>query len=71
MATEDYMSEWISVKDKLPGKHERILCYDGAYMDVMEYWYEENGLPQFFNPPSPPKDFVTHWMPLPEPPRII
>jgi hypothetical protein len=61
--------EWISVKDRLPEKDIPVLCYDGTYIDVGEYWYDENDKPVFFNPPSPPKDYITHWMPLPKPPE--
>ena len=44
-------------------------------MDVMEYWYmeywydEEEGKPEFWNPPSPSVNSVTHWMPLPSCPE--
>jgi len=63
--------EWISVKNKLPPKDTKILCYYyGEYMDVMEYWYDnENGKPEFCNPPMPPVNEVTHWMPLPTAPK--
>ena len=74
------VQEWISVKDRLPDnkEHDWVLAQvveDNGYMHipkVMEYrqlrndWFEEtygwlsehNGL---FS--------VTHWMPLPEPPK--
>lgn len=64
-------TDWISTKDLMPPKDVRVLCfYYGEYMDVMEYWYddEQTGKPNFFNPPAPPVDDVTHWMPLPEKP---
>jgi Protein of unknown function (DUF551) len=65
--------EWISVKDRLPPKDTPVLCYYyDQYMDVMEYWYDnEKGKPEFFNPPltAVTIEDVTHWMPLPEPPK--
>lgn len=61
--------EWISVEDSLPEEDISVLCFDGTYMDVMQYWYDEDGKAQFFNPPSPPNDGITHWMPLPKPPK--
>ena len=64
--------KWISVKDRMPTKYTRVLCFYGKYyIDVMEYWYDDDitGKPQFFNVPSPPVDDVTHWMVLPEPPK--
>ncbi len=66
------MSEWISVKDEIPtGEDHLLFCdsHDGnrAWM-VVGYWNrltrcwmvacrQQPGLP------------VTHWMPLPEPPK--
>lgn len=67
------MSEWISIKDRLPEKDVAVLCfYYDQYMAVMEYWYDDykTGKPTFSNPPSPPVERVTHWMPLPKPPII-
>jgi len=60
--------EWISVKDRLPDKDTKVLCFYDDYMDVMEYWYDDdNGTPVFYNPPCPPKN-VKFWMPLPPKP---
>lgn len=61
---------WISVKDRLPAKHERVLIYDSVchniYMawrdDDFDVWFSEEYLPDFVN--------VTYWMPLPEPPEV-
>ena len=71
------MSEWISVKDKLPksNKYNRLIAFrddgDGdGFIDCdvtyfkgkfykFNYQYEENLL----------INDVTHWMPLPEPPK--
>jgi Protein of unknown function (DUF551) len=65
--------EWISVKDLLPEKDTKVLCYYyNQYMDVMEYWCDtEEGKPEFFNPPYPPVCDVTYWMPLPNPPEKL
>lgn len=56
--------EWISVKDRLPDKKQKVLglfyntvlkthCIDTLYFEK----------PNKFN-----NNIVTHWMPLPEPP---
>lgn len=63
-------AHWISVKDRLPAKHERVLIYDSVchniYMawrdDDLDVWFSEEYLPDFVN--------VTYWMPLPEPPEV-
>lgn len=64
------MTDWISVKDRLPAKHEHVLIYDFVcheiYMawrdDDLDVWFSEEYLPDFVN--------VTYWMPLPKPPEV-
>lgn len=57
------MSEWISVKDRLPAPNTWVLVYakQGSYMNL-RIDYICNGR-WFFSM------MVTHWMPLPEPPE--
>ena len=68
------MSEWISVEDKLPPKLDKewsisVLTYyhhkqDWMYVSFFNFedkhWYGEN---------SGANINVTHWMPLPNPPK--
>lgn len=76
------MSEWISIKDRLPEDQQRVLCH-GKFaeegMDGLEedrdyqiglvtfcsagYWEHDRG--SF----SAQLVKVTHWMPLPNPPK--
>ncbi len=60
--------EWISVKEALPenyklGMSKDVITIAGSKMSVKSYDYELcrwNGSPHIT---------VTHWMPLPEPPK--
>ena len=66
------MSEWISVKDRLPVQDRPwrylVVCVDPYFgttvVDTMRYaggvWYYDG---------VPTDATVTHWMPLPEPPK--
>lgn len=74
------MSEWISVKDKLPNEYQRVLVYRGYYDGDDK---DEKIHVGFLNPKDGfygsqygllddylyPHSLVTHWMPLPEPPK--
>ena len=68
------MSEWISVKDRLPEHDEKVIAYYGfgdcnlRFVSTLDYYahdpnphwqHESTGL------------IVTHWMPLPEPPKEV
>lgn len=67
------MAEWISVKDRLPDEHTTVLFYCGnlqkgfCELDVTKNrvtgWFLSWDGTRF----SPSE--VTHWMPLPEPPK--
>jgi hypothetical protein len=63
------VSEWVSVKERLPEDSKKILLYHqdgrtlfGLWSNRKEGWYFDS-----FGPWE--KDEVTHWMPLPEPPK--
>lgn len=53
---------WVSVKDRLPDKIGKVLVVDNGKVDInswagkYEGWYYVN-------------KNITHWMPLPEPPK--
>ena len=63
------MSEWISVEDRLPMIGEEVLMTNGVMtavggITVDIHWYIAA------IPPGVNEDvYVTHWMPLPEPPK--
>lgn len=59
--------EWISVKNRLPKDGEFVLTYKNGIVDVQMYEKNRNGWIQgnwFWSMAT-----VTHWMPLPEPPK--
>lgn len=66
------VNQWISVKDRLPEKEQRVLVFykvigekNRIHNDVIATnWRKSNG--DFI----PFEDYeITHWMPLPEPPK--
>jgi hypothetical protein len=66
------MSEWISVKERLPEFHKRVLVVAhpnlvviaerGTLLKDVEWHWNAEGGSMFLH------DACTHWMPLPEPP---
>lgn len=70
--------EWISVKDRLPDVFDEVLVYDTfSNTSISIAWREttprKNGIVDWYwnSQMSYPEDLthVTHWMPLPEPPK--
>jgi len=65
------MSEWISVKDKLPGNSRSVLVwcperfnkYTAYFNDG--HWFHFGGVGRYLM-----TEDVTHWMPTPDPPQI-
>ena len=56
--------EWISINDKLPERNGRYLthcCVGGRSLVCILYYNKYYGFDE---------DTVTHWMPLPEPPKM-
>ena len=61
--------EWISVEDKLPEEYQQVLAY--YYGDVYVLAYYDGGFKDFDEQgyPDEPFEDISHWMPLPEPPK--
>jgi len=67
------MNEWISVEDKMPDVDEPVLIYyEGLYVGCASHWKAKSHFYWNFNcdcySGSGPQ-CVTHWMPLPKPPK--
>ena len=57
------VQEWISVKDRLPEQGQEIIVYSGGVLKPTVFAY------QFWNKHYDSWARITHWMPLPEPPK--
>ena len=63
------MTDWISVKDRLPKAKETVIGYEAAF-DSIGLVYREPDSETFIDCDGfYSLDTVTHWMPLPEPPK--
>lgn len=56
-------SRWISVEDRLPDEDDKCLVWNGHHIFVAIYWGD--GVWKFDSYACE----ITHWMPLPEPPK--
>jgi hypothetical protein len=63
--------EWISCKERLPDKQDRYLIFGQFTKDCPNQVYEALYLkkPRRFMADGIYSKNVTHWMPLPEPPK--
>lgn len=65
--------EWISVKDRLPTDGALVLVVYHGVVQFLTYAYdsEKEQWNPVFGPEGDemPASFVTHWQPLPDPPR--
>ena len=77
--TDNNVVKWISVKDRLPETYTRVLVRVNGYKEILVGWYTET----FKNSNNEKFDCwsieyklsersmepVTHWMPMPAPPK--
>ena len=67
------MGEWISVEDRLPDKGQYVIsclvAIDGSWKHVGCDVYFGDGRWAMIMPNECEEMKVTHWMPLPEPPK--
>ena len=65
--------KWISVDERLPETDSVVLCFCRAHLVEMlmfaeDCWIGAGGL---WSKTEYMKDYVTYWMPLPEPPKEV
>jgi len=69
------VSEWISVKDRLPkpdnsGEPRYLIRVDGrSQYTWVDFWWKKPYSDDFWWVNLKDDEVVTHWMPLPEPPQ--
>ena len=55
--------KWIPVSERLPEPGQEVIVYAGGVLDPVVYAYH------FWNKDYCSFQHITHWMPLPEPPK--
>ena len=63
------MSEWISVKERLPNGYQKVLAFVGGIVYVVAILDTRANKWRVMWDLDVIDDEVTHWMPLPEPPK--
>lgn len=64
--------EWISVKDRLPEPTDQVTVWIPEDNRVLPCWYMHNAFEVYSIARQDwftPHGEITHWMPLPEPPK--
>ena len=70
-ALQAQIPQWISVEEALPNKPGRYLCIVKSRIWESELYTDFLGFDHGFFHDSGIADNVTHWMPLPEPPKGV
>ena len=63
MAAKALRNEWIPVTERLPEHGQEVIVYSGNILKPTVFAY------QFWNPKYDSWKHITHWMPLPIPPK--
>jgi hypothetical protein len=69
----DRQQRWISVKERLPEKHQDVLCYGEGFQDEEKnrFYVARHSGNEFlgWSIPGIGGLAITYWIPLPEPPN--
>ena len=63
------MSDWISVEDRLPKRQENVLVASKHGFVCIASLTNNHSNNKFYDGDSLAINSITHWMPLPEPPK--
>ena len=75
MANGVTVQEWISVTEKLPEPETDVIAFVGGYIEILSYRYDRRGNLAFMYMDDSGRwherirPSVTHWQPLPQPPK--
>ena len=58
---------WIPVEERLPEPHHHVIGWQPGFARTAEVWIGSSG--QWIGGDFEPAGDITHWMPLPEPPK--
>lgn len=61
------MREWIKCSDQMPPEMDDVIVTDGG--DIKMMWWNGKQWDSWVRRHDIDSDMVTHWMPLPEPPK--
>lgn len=68
---------WTSVSDRLPEPETNVIAFVGDYIEILSYRYDRRGKLAFMYMDDSGywheriRPGVTHWMPLPTPPKEV
>ena len=65
------MSEWVSVKNKMPLQGQDVLFVSDMAIGILKGWHDLENKRWFTSDEIYYDNEVTHWMPLPEPPNSM
>lgn len=71
MVEHYFRNFWVSVKDRMPENHQRVLAFgrDNIVHDMIWNWSDDCWTDKITKE-SYMERFITHWMPLPEAPEV-
>ena len=65
------IQQWIPVTERLPDAGTNCLCFTGSTMQIAMYEGNYRWWTHYHSHTVTGKNWFTHWMPLPEPPKGV